>query len=287
MFVHYGGTIDQFKQLGNIADYNQKIVFIKGGENGKGAAVYTHGNYYANVGDALQAAKDYVDAEILKLDAGTVAAQVNANKQALEVLNGLDAGKSAREIVQDEVAKQLESENISESFDTLKEMAEWLSNHPQEVTEINSKIEALEGLVGETSVNAQIKAEIEKLDVEDAAVAGQYVSAVSETDGKITVSRESLPTYTLGTGMANGTVAFNGTDVAVKGLASAAYAEASAFDVAGSANAAKDYAKDYADGLAGNYATAEQGAKADAAAPQATTYTKDEVDAMWEWEELN
>lgn len=82
----------------------------------------------------------------------------------------------------------------------------------------------------------------------------------------------------------------------------------------------------YADGLAGNYATAAQGAKADtayqkpadgigsadlsaavnaslakadAAAPQATTYTKtevdtklagyytkEEVDAMWEWEEL-
>jgi hypothetical protein len=45
-------------------------------------------------------------------------------------------------------------------------------------------------------------------------------------------------------------------------------------------------AKDYADGLAGNYATAAQGAKADAAAPQATTYTKNEVDAMWAWEEL-
>ena len=69
----------------------------------------------------------------------------------------------------------------------------------------------------------------------------------------------------------------------------------------------------YADGLAGNYATAAQGAKADtayqkpadgigsadlsaavnaslakadAAAPQATTYTKAEVDAMWAWEEL-
>lgn len=44
-------------------------------------------------------------------------------------------------------------------------------------------------------------------------------------------------TYTLVSGSANGTVAFNGSDVAVKGLKSAAYAEASAFDVAGAATA--------------------------------------------------
>ena len=36
------------------------------------------------------------------------------------------------------------------------------------------------------------------LDAEDAAVAGQYVSAVSETDGKITVTRADLPTFTGG-----------------------------------------------------------------------------------------
>lgn len=44
-------------------------------------------------------------------------------------------------------------------------------------------------------------------------------------------------TYTLAPGSANGTVAFNGSDVAVKGLKSAAYAEASAFDAAGAATA--------------------------------------------------
>lgn len=52
------------------------------------------------------------------------------------------------------------------------------------------------------------------------------------------------------------------------------------------ATAAQNAAKLYSDGLAVNYATAEQGAKADAAAPQATTYTKAQVDAMWVWEEL-
>ena len=45
---------------------------------------------------------------------------------------------------------------------------------------------------------------------------------------------------------------------------------------------AENAAKGYADGLATNYATAAQGQKADAAAPQANTYTKAEVDALVE-----
>lgn len=42
-------------------------------------------------------------------------------------------------------------------------------------------------------------------------------------------------TYTLTEGTANGTVAFNGTDVAVHGLGSAAYTKSSAYDAAGAA----------------------------------------------------
>lgn len=54
--------------------------------------------------------------------------------------------------------------------------------------------------------------------------------------------------YTLATGTANGTVKFNGTDVAVKGLGSAAYTNANAYDAAGSAKTAEDNAKAHADG---------------------------------------
>lgn len=83
---------------------------------------------------------------------------------------------------------------------------------------------------------------INGLDVTDTAVTGQYVSAVSEVDGKVVVSRTDLPTYTLATGSANGTVAFNGADVAVKGLGSAAYKDEKDFDAAGSAATAKSEA---------------------------------------------
>lgn len=90
---------------------------------------------------------------------------------------------------------------------------------------------------------------INGLDVEDAAVTGKYVSAVSEADGKISVTRADLPTYTLASGSANGTVAFNGADVAVTGLGSAAYTDS------------KDYA------------TAAQGTKADSALQSADITT--------------
>lgn len=53
-------------------------------------------------------------------------------------------------------------------------------------------IDALEGLVGDTSVEAQVAAGIGGLDVTDAAVEKQFVTSVSETDGKITVSRAAL-----------------------------------------------------------------------------------------------
>ena len=53
--------------------------------------------------------------------------------------------------------------------------------------------------------------------------------------------------YTLTTGTTNGTVKFNGTDVAVAGLKSAAYQESSAFDTAGAAATAQSVAEDHAD----------------------------------------
>ena len=91
---------------------------------------------------------------------------------------------------------------------------------------------------------------IAALDVEDRAVAGEYVSAVSETDGKITVSREKIPAAPKITpGTANDTIAVDGTNVAVKGLGSAAYTNSTA------------------------YATAAQGALADSAVQSITEGT--------------
>lgn len=57
-----------------------------------------------------------------------------------------------------------------------------------------------------------VKQAIDALDVSDSAVSGQYVSAVSETDGKISVTRETLPSIPT-VNDATLTIQKNGTNV--------------------------------------------------------------------------
>lgn len=62
-----------------------------------------------------------------------------------------------------------------------------------DLSNIDTRLDTLEAAVGEGgSVAQQIATEIGKLDSEDSAVAGQFVTAVSETDGVISVSRAAL-----------------------------------------------------------------------------------------------
>ena len=94
-----------------------------------------------------------------------------------------------------------------------------------------------------------VTAAINNLDKTDAAVANQYVSSVSQTDGVITVTRQTLPVRSVTEGTANGTILVNGSAVNVHGLGSAAYTPSS------------------------NYATAAQGLKADSALQKADITT--------------
>lgn len=96
----------------------------------------TEDDLQAGVEYSISTSTEYTDTSL----ANTDLAQVQENKRAIGLLNGYDTGLSVREIVQDEVVKQLESDNVSESFDTLREMAEYLSSHPDDVTEMNEAI---------------------------------------------------------------------------------------------------------------------------------------------------
>lgn len=87
--------------------------------------------------DTVKGAKKYADEKI-----ASTGGNIESLTERVTTLEGNDAGSSVRTIVQDEVAKQLTSENISDSFDTLKEIAEWLSSHPDDVTAINNAIAA-------------------------------------------------------------------------------------------------------------------------------------------------
>ena len=93
-------------------------------------------------------------------------------------------------------------------------------------------------------------AAVAALDKADSAQEGQYVSAVSQENGVITVTRAQLPTAPeITEGSTNGTIAVGDEDVPVHGLGSAAYTDS------------------------GAYATAAQGALADTALQKADITT--------------
>ena len=64
----------------------------------------------------------------------------------------------------------------------------------EKVAELRTEVNALGGAEG--GIKGMIDASIAELDVTDAAVDNQYVSSVSQADGKITVSRVALPDWT-------------------------------------------------------------------------------------------
>lgn len=198
---------------------------------------------------------DTIEGSVAKQVKDAVAAEAEIARAAeKQNADDIDAAEGRIKAIEDDYLKATDKTTLQNSINTKVDQSAY-----------DTKMAALAKADSDNLASAKeyTNNEIAKLDVTDKAVAGQYVSAVSETDGKISVTRADLPTYTLATGSTNGTVTFNGTNVAVKGLGSAAYTAST------------------------NYATAAQGTKADNAAPQATTYTKTEVDKMWEWEELN
>lgn len=238
------------------------------------------------VKDTLKEIQDYMDGETG--GAAAMAASIREAKDAADAAqDAADAAQGEVDALEGEVALHKEAYNakvaeLEKADDDNLEAAK--SDATQKA---NKALEDAKAYADEVAATAKSGAEataqglINGLDVTDTAVAGSYVSAVSETDGKISVSREVLPTYALATGSANGTVAFNGTDVAVKGLGSAAYTEAGAYATAAQGQKADTAYQKPSTGIAKSDLEASVQTslgKADAAAPQATTYNKTEVD---------
>ena len=226
-----------------------------------------------------KAVKDYVDNlvtggigalgalakkdEVTETELGdTLKKKINDAAAQASTLVGEDASKSARAIAAEEVAKIVDG--ADSSFDTLKEIADWISGHKTDAASMNSAIKALEAIVkgiGGTdepaTVVAYVTAAIDALKIGDYAKAADLTAAVAriaDLESKV--------------GVLNG-----GADVAgsvAKALADAkAYADGLAknYDATGAADTALASAKTYADGLAVNYdakgsaATAETNAK--------------------------
>lgn len=135
-----------------------------------------------------------------------------------------------------------------------------------------TEITGLEAYIGEKIQDTDTQYKLEA-DAEDGHKFYLYSKAKGDEDfGTTPVSTITIPetVYTLATGTANGTVKFNGEDVAVKGLGSAAYTDSTAYDTKGAAQTAEDNAKAYADGKD----------TAIAAAKKAGTDAQDAVNAL-------
>lgn len=215
--------------------------------------------------EEAQEAATYDDTEIK--------AKVQANTNAIGVLNGeATVEGSVKKTVADEIAKVIA--DAPESFDTLKEISDWISSHSDDAAAMNSAITALQGIldgIGDTesgekaTVVAYVTDAIAALNIGDYATAAQLTALA----GRVTTlegaththaNKALLDTYTqteanLADAVAKKHVHANATE-----LGKIADGDKAKWD------AMEQNAKDYADGLASNYdaAGSAAGALADA-----------------------
>lgn len=72
-----------------------------------------------------------------------------SNLEAItNTLIGDDINKSVRVIANEELTKQLIPDSAQEALDTLQEIAEWIQNHPNDVTAMNKSIQDLKAQIG-------------------------------------------------------------------------------------------------------------------------------------------
>ena len=184
-------------------------------------------------------------------------------------LIGDDASKSVRTIANEELAARLIAADADESLDTLQEIAAWIQAHPEDAATMNSKISALEtktqlGLDSNNQEYATVKAYVE-------GYVGSAVAAVHSHDNKAVLDGI---TATL---ISNWDEAYTKAHV----HANATTLDGITAEKVAAWDSAEASAKAYADGLAGNYATTAQGAKADTALQPADVIalTSAEIDA--------
>lgn len=262
MFVNYSGSVAQFKEAGLETIYNKSIVFI-----GNGEAVYTHGKYYGDVKDALNALTATVNGlkyfSGIKVD-GSDQTAVASGKDGVITFSATNPAEVAVDINSKGVAIGLSAEFVNKVNKVISDLADEitartnadnsikssLGNATDEanaegsvyarIAQIKSDINDMTG--GNGSINDQIVAAIDKLDV--AATEGDYVSKISQVDGKIVAE---TGTFNFDTKGAAANALQDAKDYAdgLKTAIEAGYAAADASTL--------QSAKSYADGLASNY----------------------------------
>ena len=252
MFVHYKGTVAEFKAAKLESTYTNHIVFIKGGEaSGNGEAVYTHGQYYANVKDALAALQTKVDGMkyFSKISDGTTTASV-ASADGTITIKGEDPAivtvvdKEGVKIGLSDAFKTAVNTTLPNAIDAVEESL----GSKEDAADVNGSAfarianlaEIVSDLTGGSaeSVGSQITNAINALDVD--AVAGDYVASISQADGKIVPVMGTFNFEEAGAAEAAANAALAEAKTYAEGQASAAQAAAIA-DAAGKYQVAGNY----------------------------------------------
>ena len=138
-------------------------------------------------------------------DDSEVKAGIAANTAAIATLNGeATVEGSVKKTVSDEIAKVVAG--APESFDTLKEVSDWISTHGQDAASMNSAILALQNIldgIGDTdagesaTVVAYVQAAIAALNIGDYATAANLTALaerVTTAESDITALEEQIDT---------------------------------------------------------------------------------------------
>ncbi len=211
--------------------------------------------------DAISSAKTYTDATIEGLNLastyeakGTAQNLINGLKlpetyakkeveSTISTLVGEDTGKSVRSVSAEEVAKIVAGADAS--FDTLKEIADWILNDTTGAAHMANSITALQELVGDVAVATQIANAIADADLDKYALAADLTALANRVK---TLEDAGYQT-------ADAVASAIDAKIAALNLAET-------YDAKGAAASAETNAKVYADGLAKNYDVAGAAAQA-------------------------
>lgn len=139
-------------------NYLEKKFIDKAGVSRIWAKVKDELDKKANISDVNNIVSETNDA----LD--SLDTKIKSNKNAIDILNGSSTTEGS-------VAYQIAQivAGADTSFDTLKEIADWISTHSSDATEMNSNIKAnadaieeLRELIGDIDVSEQIEAALKK-----------------------------------------------------------------------------------------------------------------------------
>ena len=149
---------------------------------------------------ALTEAKTHADNKV-----ASAVSEVNASIEAvagdvaelggkIDTIIGVDSGMTTRQIVVDELAKQLIAEGAQESLNELKEIADWIQQHPKDAAEMNSNITSLSAATGTLLTNIEtVAGDVAELSGATVTLAN---SAVTSIEIKGTEDAQSKQTVT-------------------------------------------------------------------------------------------